>query len=564
MERAGRAWRATVPSEYTQSPYPLQYYFEVRDAAESAGLFPGLGEHLTRQPYFVVRLGLPAAAVGRCAQPRGVPGPRLASALAPWTGLPRSRWRRYAGQETHEASDRRRHDPALGGAPPPVRGSLGAPPRGPERFARSSRRSRGNYPLLYVNVCDETDAVRRHINIFVNESHMRDLDGLDSALAPGDVVDDPSRRLRRLTMPDRVVLTIGTRKGLFVAESAKARGSSRCAARSRRASPSTRHDRHAWHAPHLRLELQSVLRHEGPPLDRPREDVQGNEVGAGIPQGRRSGARQHLVARTGCDTNELWCGVEPASLFRSRDDGDSWQMVDGHQQSPARPQMASRRRRPLPAHDSARRQPHAPRHFDGRPLPQRGRRGDVQARRTRASEPDSTPDPYPEFGQCVHKIVGHKDAPGRLYMQNHGGWGEWDGPGGRRPDIGVLRSDDYGRTWRSIAKGLPSDFGFPIVVHPHDPDTVYVMPLAPATRTCPDGAPAVWRSENGGDSWKRLARGLPEEGELLHRPARRDGHRRAQVAGAVLRNDDRAALDRARRWRGMGAASSTRCRRFTA
>jgi len=59
-------------------------------------------------------------------------------------------------------------------------------------------------------------------------------------------------------------------------------------------------------------------------------------------------------------------------------------------------------------------------------------------------------------------------------MQNHGGWAEWDGPGGRRPGVGVLRSDDHGH---SIAKGLPSDFGFPIVVHPHDADTVYVLEL---------------------------------------------------------------------------------------
>jgi len=122
-----------------------------------------------------------------------------------------------------------------------------------------------------------------------------------------------------------------------------------------------------------------------------------------------------------------------------------------------------------------------------------------------------TPDPFPEFGQCVHKIAGHKDAPGRLYMQNHGGWGEWDGPGGRRPDIGVLRSDDHGKTWRSIAKGLPSDFGFPIVVHPQNPDVVYVMPLEPFTRACPAGAPAVWRSENGGASWKKLNKGFPKK-----------------------------------------------------
>jgi photosystem II stability/assembly factor-like uncharacterized protein len=101
-------------------------------------------------------------------------------------------------------------------------------------------------------------------------------------------------------------------------------------------------------------------------------------------------------------------------------------------------------------------------------------------------------------------MVRHPDAPGRLYMQNHGGWEE-------RPGIGVLRSDDHGRSWRSISKGLPSDFGFPILVHPHDADTLYVMPLEAATRTCPGGAPAVWRSEDGGGSWRRLARGLPKK-----------------------------------------------------
>jgi hypothetical protein len=114
------------------------------------------------------------------------------------------------------------------------------------------------------------------------------------------------------------------------------------------------------------------------------------------------------------------------------------------------------------------------------------------------------PDPFIEFGQCVHKIARHKDAPGRLYMQNHGGFPE-------HPGVGVLRSDDHGHTWRSISKGLPSDFGFPILVHPHNPDTVYVMPLEASTRTCPGGAPGVWRSENGGGSWQKLARGLPKK-----------------------------------------------------
>lgn len=103
----------------------------------------------------------------------------------------------------------------------------------------------------------------------------------------------------------------------------------------------------------------------------------------------------------------------------------------------------------------------------------------------------------------MHKIVRHDKAPGRMYMQNHGG-------DPKLPGIGVLRSDDYGKTWTSIAKGLPSDFGFPIVAHPDDPDVVYVVPLEGMTRTCPGGSPGVWRSENGGGSWKKLAKGMPK------------------------------------------------------
>lgn len=75
----------------------------------------------------------------------------------------------------------------------------------------------------------------------------------------------------------------------------------------------------------------------------------------------------------------------------------------------------------------------------------------------------------------------------------------WSAPRHRRP------------AQRRSRKNLAIDFGFPIVVHPHDPDTVYVMPLEPMTRTCPGGQPAVWRSENGGDSWSRLTKGLPKK-----------------------------------------------------
>ena len=199
----------------------------------------------------------------------------------------------------------------------------------------------------------------------------------------------------------------------------------------------------------------------------------------------------------------MLAGVEPASLFRSRDGGDSWEMVPGisnHEHA--------RKWQPgaggLCLHTILRDGEHL--HLGistgGHYLSEDG--GKTFAASNKGIGVGFAPDAYPEWGQCVHKIAGHPDVPGRLYIQNHGGFPD-------RPGIGVVRSDDHGHTWRSIAKGLPSDFGFPIVVHPHDPDTIYVVPLEPATRTCPGGKPAVWRSENGGGSWKKLAKGFPKE-----------------------------------------------------
>ncbi len=103
---------------------------------------------------------------------------------------------------------------------------------------------------------------------------------------------------------------------------------------------------------------------------------------------------------------------------------------------------------------------------------------------------------YPSFGQCVHKVTRHPARPERLYLQNHGG---------------VYRSDDEGGVWKSIADGLPAEFGFPIVVHPHEPDTVYVFPLSDSAGRYPtDGKAAVWRSRDAGETWEELADGLPD------------------------------------------------------
>lgn len=106
------------------------------------------------------------------------------------------------------------------------------------------------------------------------------------------------------------------------------------------------------------------------------------------------------------------------------------------------------------------------------------------------------PDPDPEFGQCVHKLAAHPDVPERMYAQNH---------------HGVYRSDDGGSIWKSIADGLPSDFGFPIAVHPHEPETVYVFPLiADGNRIPPDATCRVYRSRDAGSTWEPLTKGLPD------------------------------------------------------
>jgi photosystem II stability/assembly factor-like uncharacterized protein len=106
------------------------------------------------------------------------------------------------------------------------------------------------------------------------------------------------------------------------------------------------------------------------------------------------------------------------------------------------------------------------------------------------------PDPWPEFGQCVHKITAHPSRPERIFAQNH---------------HGVYRTDDGGDNWESIADGLPADFGFPIVVHPHRPDTVFVFPLtADSERIPPNGEARVWRSDDAGQTWAPSRSGLPD------------------------------------------------------
>ena len=110
---------------------------------------------------------------------------------------------------------------------------------------------------------------------------------------------------------------------------------------------------------------------------------------------------------------------------------------------------------------------------------------------------EGIPDQQAEVGHCVHHIALHPARPEVLYMQKH-----WD----------VMRSDDAGESWNEISGNLPTDFGFPIAVHAHEPDTVYVVPItSDSNHFVMDGKLRVYRSRTGGHEWEPLTNGLPQE-----------------------------------------------------
>ncbi|HEY3393786.1 MAG TPA: exo-alpha-sialidase [Lacipirellulaceae bacterium] len=108
------------------------------------------------------------------------------------------------------------------------------------------------------------------------------------------------------------------------------------------------------------------------------------------------------------------------------------------------------------------------------------------------------PEPTPEIGFCVHRLAMHPSKPDVVFMQLHQGGG-------------VYRSDNAGDQWVEVNGNLPTDFGFPIDVHAHEPDTVYAVPMDPNLRVPPEGKLRVYRSRMGGNEWEPLARGLPQE-----------------------------------------------------
>ena len=198
----------------------------------------------------------------------------------------------------------------------------------------------------------------------------------------------------------------------------------------------------------------------------------------------------------------LYAGVEPAGLFRSGDQGQSWEHVAGLRDHPSRadwqPGGGGLILHSLVPHPDDDRQLWVGISTAGVFHTADG--GASWEPRNRGTRADFLPDGhnYPEIGQCVHCVVMAQGMRGRLYQQNH---------------CGMYRSDDGGRQWQSIEAGLPSTFGFPAAVHPRDPATLYLLPLNGdgAGRYVPDASAAVWRTRDGGASWQDLREGLPQQ-----------------------------------------------------
>jgi photosystem II stability/assembly factor-like uncharacterized protein len=199
------------------------------------------------------------------------------------------------------------------------------------------------------------------------------------------------------------------------------------------------------------------------------------------------------------DPDTVYAGVEDAAIFRTTDGGKSWQELPGLREHGTGPQWQpgaggmclhtilidpSNPQRMYIAISAA----GAFRTDDGgkswKPINQ-GLRSEF------------IPDPKAEIGHCVHRIAFHPSRPNVLFMQKH-----WD----------VMRSDNAGDLWSEVSGNLPTDFGFPIDVHAHEPETVYVVPIKSDSEHYPlEGKLRVYRSRTGGNEWEALTKGLPQQ-----------------------------------------------------
>jgi photosystem II stability/assembly factor-like uncharacterized protein len=302
-----------------------------------------------------------------------------------------------------------------------------------------------------------------------------------------------------------VLLLVGTMKGAFILRAGKARGKWEAGGPYFPGSAvyamayDGRAKRHRiWAAP-ASMHWGALLRSSD---DFGKSWTNPEEANVRFPEGSGAALKQIWQVAPGRESepDALYCGVEPAALFTSRDAGSSWSLVEelwNHEQRPRwepgggglcmhtvllDPEDPQRMRIAVSTAGMYATE-------DG------GKSWYPSNSGVRA---DFLPDKYPEFGQCVHKVAQSRSRPERMYLQNH--WG-------------LYRSDDRGASWTDIANGVPSDFGFGLAIHPRHPDTAWIVPLeSDAFRCTPEGKLRVYRTRDAGASWEPLAKGLPQDG----------------------------------------------------
>src|SRR5919198_6496578 len=231
--------------------------------------------------------------------------------------------------------------------------------------------------------------------------------------------------------------------------------------------------------------------------------------GLGLPEesGLKLEKTWHVEPGRDSEPGRLWLGGAPGVLFRTDDSGESWEVVQGLLDDPTR-----ERWNPgaggMCTHSIQLDPSDANRMYIGISAAGVFRSEDAGESWTPANKgtaADFFPDdPFPEVGQCVHKVLLHPAQDGRLWQQNH---------------CGVYRSDDHGESWERLEEnGLPSAFGFPVAIHHEKPDTAFVIPedsarggeVGGGNRVTSEGRLGVYRTHDGGASWELASNGLPE------------------------------------------------------